>query len=39
MSFISCEMGWGDNHKMCVGKYLKGGSHVLFQGSVMVLPI
>jgi hypothetical protein len=26
----------GDNHKIFVGKYLKGGSHVPFQGSVMV---
>jgi hypothetical protein len=29
-------MGWGGSHKMCVGEYLKGDSHGLFQGSVMV---
>jgi len=37
MSFISCEMGWGDKHKMCEGEYLTGGSHGLFQDSVMVI--
>jgi hypothetical protein len=29
-------MGWEDKHKMCVGEYLTGGSHVLFLGSAMV---
>jgi hypothetical protein len=32
MSFISCKMGWGDKHKMCVDEYLMEGSHGLFQG-------